>query len=137
MFVGHFDMAPFAGVLFLVLIFLLLQTELAPVPGVQVRLPEVSLVDETLAVDGLVVTVDKENRLYFEQQITSENRLLSDLELKREKLGDKVQVVLQADEEVQNRTLLRLFALCRKAGIAEVRLQTRPPQPDIAPIGRQ
>lgn len=137
MYVGHFDMAPFACVFFLVLIFLLLQTQLAPVPGVRVRLPEVSLVDDTPVVDGLVVVVDKENQLYFEQQITTEAKLQSDLEMKRGKLGGKVQVVLQADEEVQNRTLSRLFALCRKAGINEVKLQTRPPVPDIAPVNEK
>lgn len=134
MFAGQFDMAPFACVFFLVLMFLLLQTQLAPVPGVQVRLPKVSLVDDARAGDGLVVVVDKENRLYFEQQITTEEKLQSDLAAKREKLGGKVQVLFQADAEVQNRTLTRLFALCRRAGIDEIKLQTRPPVPDIAPV---
>ncbi len=134
MFTGQLDMAPFACVFFLLLLFLLLQTQLAPVPGVPVRLPEVNLVDQARTGDALVVAVDKLNRLYFEQQITSEEKLEADLATKQAMLGGKVQVLLQADAEVQNRTLARLFALCRRAGVEEVKLQTRASTPILAPV---
>jgi len=127
MFTGRLDVAPFACVFFLVLIFLLLLTHLAPVPGVSVTLPEASLPEAGVGPDWVVVVMDDEGRLYFDQQITTEERLREDLG-RRLKAGRPAgPLVLQAGARVRLQDVVRFYALCRQAGIEEVKLQTRPP----------
>jgi biopolymer transport protein ExbD len=126
MFTGQLDAASFACVLFLLLIFLVLSTQFAPTPGVLVKLPPVEVPDASSAPDWLVVAVDREGRLYFNQQVTTAEKLTADLAEKIRVAGRPVPLVLQADAEVQNAELIRLYALCRRLGINEVKLQTRP-----------
>lgn len=127
MFTGRLDVAPFACVFFLLLIFLLFLTHLVPVPGVGVRLPETSVLEVGSAPDWLVVVMDDEGRLYFNQQITSEERLREDL-TRRVKGGPPPGLlVLQAGARVRLQDLVRFYALCRQAGVEEIKLQTRQP----------
>jgi biopolymer transport protein ExbD len=127
MFTGRLDVAPFACVFFLLVIFLLLLTHLAPLPGVPVTLPESETLEIPLGPDWLVVVVDDQGRFYFEQQMTSEVRLQADLVAKLRQAGAALPLVVQADAGVPLRDLVRLYGVCRRAGIASVKLQTRPP----------
>ena len=138
MFAGRLDAAPFIGVFFLLVIFLVLLTHLAPVPGVTVKLPEAGLPEGAVGPDWLVVVMDDAGRLYFNQQITTEARLIEDL-VRRLKAADApVPLVLQAGAGVRLQDLVSFYALCRQAGIEDVKLQTRPPTltvggPDATP----
>jgi biopolymer transport protein ExbD len=125
MFAGRLDVAPFAGVFFLLVILLLLLTHLAPVPGVTVRLPEANLPDGAIGPDWLVVVMDAEGRLYFNQQITTGARLRDDLAGRLRTADAPVPVVLQAAASARLEDLISFYALCRQAGIEDVKLQTR------------
>lgn len=135
MFAGRLDVAPFVCVFFLLLIFLLLLTHLAPVPGVAVKLPEAGLPEAALGPDGLVVVMDDEGRLYFNQQLKTETRLREEL-AQRARVGNaRLPLVLQAGANVRLQALVSFYALCRQAGIEEVKLQTRPPTLSAAAPG--
>ena len=71
---GQLDASPFVGVLFLVAIFLLLNSSLVFVPGVAINLPEAA---DLPGVTGRTVTVavDTSRHLYFRNQIIQENEL--------------------------------------------------------------
>jgi len=71
---GQIDAAPFLGVFFLLIIFLLLNSSFVFTPGVPIMLPEgVNLpgTDKPTA----VVAVDPSGHFYFENQLCDEARL--------------------------------------------------------------
>ena len=76
---SQFDVAPFAAVLFCVVIFLLLSA-LLPVPGLRISLQPPTAADLP-GVDGPVfaLAVDAQNHLYFENQIVTEAALKTSL----------------------------------------------------------
>jgi biopolymer transport protein ExbD len=132
---GQLDASPFVGVLFLLAIFLLLNSSLVFTPGVPIRLPESA---ELPGVIGPTVTVavDSGGKLYYRNQIITE----SDLKLKLcqavSEVKKSVTLVLQADKSVPNETLVRLANLARECGIREALLAVRSGPPAIESRGR-
>jgi biopolymer transport protein ExbD len=126
MFTGQLDVAPVACVLLLVLMFLALQSYLAPVPGVAVHLPASDRSLDAGYGPWLVLAVDREGRLFFDHQITTEARLADQLASRAAKAASNLRLLVQADEQVPQGTLVRLYALARGAGLHSVLLQTRP-----------
>lgn len=127
MFTGRLDVAPFACLFFLLVIFLVLLTHLAPVPGVTVSLPEARLTEVAVGPDWLVVVMDDGGRLYFSQQLVSPDRLREELRRQLTTPEAPRRLVLQASAEVELQKLVSFYALCREAGVEEVKLQTRSP----------
>jgi biopolymer transport protein ExbD len=123
---GQLDVAAFAGVLFIMLIFVLLHSQLVFTPGVPIRLPEV---EDLPGVIGrtIVVAVDGSGQYYFDNQLTPERllrqRLIEEVNGSRE----AVTLVIQADKQVSWDNLARLGLLARKAGVKDAVLATRPP----------
>src|SRR2546422_279024 len=71
---GQLDASPFVGVLFLVAIFLLLNSSLVFTPGVAVKLPEAT--DLPGATNATVaVAIDQAGRFYFQNQVVSKDKL--------------------------------------------------------------
>ncbi len=134
-FTGRLDVAPVASVLFLLVLFLLLQTALAPVPGLQIQLPTVGLQDQP-APRGpfLVVTVDQHELVYFEHQVIGDEELRERLAAKSEQSREPLALLVQADASVKHAAIVRLAALARQAGIREIVIGTRPP---LFPSGAQ
>jgi biopolymer transport protein ExbD len=122
---GQFDAAPFAGVFFLLVIFLLLHSSMIFIPGVPIRLPETPPLP---GVDRptLVVAVDKDGQFYFESQVCSEDLLKEKLQAAMADATAPLTLVVQADKKVTYETLVRLGLLARAVKIKEVLLATRP-----------
>jgi biopolymer transport protein ExbD len=127
---GQFDAAPFAGVFFLLLIFLLLHSSLIFIPGVPIRLPETAPLP---GVDRptLVVAVDQDGQFYFESQVCSEALLKEKLQAALADATTPLTLVVQADENVKGKVLVRLGLLARAVKIKEMVLATRP---QVAPV---
>jgi biopolymer transport protein ExbD len=123
---GQLDAAPFAGVFFLLVIFLLLHSSLVFIPGVPIRLPEADSLPGT-ANDTVVVAVDASGQFYFENRICDDNRLREGLKAAVAKANGPLTLVVQADEDVKHKVLLRLELLAQAVGIKEALLATRPP----------
>ena len=123
---GQLDASPFVGVLFLVAIFLLLNSSLVFVPGVAINLPEAA---DLPGVTGRTVTVavDTNRRLYLRDQIIKESDL--QVELRKAVLGTKepLTLMLVADKTIPLDTIVQLAKLARAAGLKEAILVTRPP----------
>jgi len=124
---GPFEMAPFAAVFFLLVIFLLLGA-LLPVPGLPLRLP---VANDLPGVDKPTVAVatDAEGRLYFADQIISENDLKSRLAIAVKNSREPLTLVVHADKTVDYGQLVQLALLARDAGITNVLLATLPGVP--------
>jgi len=120
---GQLDVAPFAIVFFLLIIFLLLGS-MVYTPGVKVTLP---VADDLPGTDKptVAVAMDGTGRLYFENQLIDETRLRQRL---REAAAQHpgLTLLVQADVAAQYRYIMRLTLLSREAGTTESVLATLP-----------
>ncbi|MGA3142958.1 MAG: biopolymer transporter ExbD [Verrucomicrobiota bacterium] len=121
---GPFDMAPFAAVLFLLVIFLMLGA-LVPISGLPLRLP---VADNLPGTDKPTVTVvvDANGRFYFANQIVNEDKLKSALKTAVQKSREPLTLVIQADKAVTYDQFIHLTLLAREAGIQNALLATLP-----------
>jgi len=121
---GPFDMAPFAAVLFLLVIFLMLGA-LVPISGLPLRLP---VADNLPGTDKPTVTVvvDANGRFYFANQIVNEDKLKSALKTAVQKSREPLTLVIQADKAVTYDQFIHLTLLARDAGIQNALLATLP-----------
>ena len=123
---GQLDVAAFAGVLFILLIFVLLHSQLVFTPGVPIHLPEGADLPGVVG-HTVVVAVDASGQYYFENQLTHEDLLHRRLAEVVSSAREPVTLVVEADETVTWGNLLKLSALARKAGVKDAVLATRPP----------
>jgi biopolymer transport protein ExbD len=125
---GRLDIAPFAGVCLLLILFLTLHSRLAPPPGIQIRLPESASASPMGAANlTLVVAVDREEVLYYDHQVIKEPDLKLRLTARVREAKEPVAVLVQADEAVRQAAVVRVAAIARAAGAQEVVIATRPP----------
>jgi biopolymer transport protein ExbD len=122
---GSLEAAPWAAVMFLLVIFIMLGG-LLYTPGVHVQLPAT---DELPGLDKPTVTVamDATGRIFFENQLVTAESLLTNRwhELIRA-APEKPALVVQADKGVSYESLVRLLQLGRAAGFETTVLATLP-----------
>lgn len=122
---SHFDVAPFASVFFLLLIFLLFGT-LMPTPGIPLQPPSASGLPgvETPCVD---IGLDANGTLFFDNQIVASERILiTDLMDATNSTREPLTVVIHADKSVSYEQLAHLTLLARDCGITNAVLATLP-----------
>jgi len=119
-----FDVAPFAVVFFLLVIFLTLAA-LLPTPGLSLRLPVASDLPGTDK-PTVAVAIDAEGRLFFANQIVTEDELKSHLHAAAKNSREPLTLVVQADQAVTYGQLVHLTLLARDVGIHDVLLATLP-----------
>ena len=121
-----FEMAPFAAVLFLLVIFLMLGA-LLPTAGVQFHL-QPPMAGDLPGVDKptVAMAVDSGGRFYFANQIVSEAQLNSSLSNAVKNSRAPLTLVIHADKTVTEGQLIHLALLARAAGIHDALLATLP-----------
>jgi len=121
---SQLDVAPFASVFFLLVIFAMLGS-LVYTPGVQIRLP---VADDLPGTDQQTITVamDANGRLYFLNQAIEERELASRLSRAAASAAEPLTLVIEADQDVKQADLVRLSLLARAAGITNGLLATLP-----------
>jgi biopolymer transport protein ExbD len=122
----HFDVAPFAAVFFLLVLFLALGT-LLPIPGVGLSL-QVPTADDLPGIDkpNVAVAVDATGRLFFDNKIVSETELTNQLDRVVHESTVPLTLVIHADKAVTYDQLLHLTLLARNAGVHDALLATLP-----------
>ncbi len=134
-FAGQLDAAPFAGVFFVLLIFVALGNNLIFTPGVPIRLPEAADLPGTLNPTA-VVTVAAGGEFYYDNQVITLERLRARLAEEVRRAREPLTLVVQADRDVRYEVLVQLGLLAHDAGIKDALLATRPrlsPQPPPGP----
>ena len=121
---GQLDVAPFAGVFFLLVLFVLLGA-LVYTPGVMINLPKAEDLPGTDK-PTVAVAVDATGQLYFDNQIITPAALLSRLRSVVRKSPEPLALLVQADKDVNYQTLVHLSTIARDAGITEAFLATLP-----------
>lgn len=124
---GQLDVAPFAGVFFLLVIFLLLHSSLVFTPGVRIQLPEADgPALPGLAKPSAMVVMDLNGQLYYENQVIEELELRKRLKAAVKKNRDLV-LIIQADKSVRLDAFFRLSKWAGEIGIREVLMAARSP----------
>jgi len=123
------DLAPWAGVLLLLIIFVGLSQRLVFTSGVPIRLPAAPSLPGTPHLT-LTVAVDAAGQIYFENQMIAEAQLRARLTELARLAREPLTLVLEADREVKYETLARLALLARDAGIRNAILATATLGPD-------
>ena len=119
------DMTPMIDIVFQLIVFFLVSTTFAVVPGIKLNLPQ-STTAEGTSVQGITIFADKNGVMFF-----------NDTEVSMETLGEQLvtfdtgktkkeefPVSLEADEEVTNGTIVRIFDVIRESGYSVINLRT-------------
>jgi len=116
-------MIPFIDI---VLVLLIIFMVTAPViqSGIEVNVPKTQLVRE-IAEEKLIVSIDKEQKLYLQNDAVNVNELGDKI---REKLLDPTRqsVYLRADQSVPFQTFATVLDHLKRAGIENVSIVTQP-----------
>jgi len=121
-----FDMAPFAAVFFLLVIFLLLGVML-PAPGLHLSLPRA----DGSRLPGtdkptVAVAIDSSGRLYYANQMLTEDELTQHLRRAVADSRASLTLIIQADKSIPYGQLMGVALLAQNAGIYDTLLATQP-----------
>ena len=123
---SQFDVAPFAAVFFVLVIFLLLGA-LLPTAGIPLRPPAVNDLDfPGLNQPTVAMAVDATGHFYFENQIVSELVLSNCLKATVVGAHEPLTLVIHADKAVTYEQIAHLSLLARDCGITNSLLATLP-----------
>ncbi len=132
---GHLDAAPFASVLLLLMIFLVAgglvytpgerREGMVHTPGVRLQVP---VADDLSGTDkpSVSVAVDKNGRLYYENQGIEEADLRAKLSEIAHNSKAPLTLLVHADKDATYEMIVHLSVLARDAGIPESFLATLP-----------
>lgn len=119
------DMTPMLDVVFQLILFFLVSTTFATLPGIKLQLPE-SHTAEATSVQGITITAQKDGVLFFnDKEVSMEtlgNELLAFDTGKTKK--EEFPISLEADSDVTNGTVVKLFDVIRENGYCVINLRT-------------
>jgi biopolymer transport protein ExbD len=121
---GMVDTAPLVNVVFLLLLFFVLNSSFVMVPGVKVDLTETDI-PPTMAFQTLVVTVARDDLMFFKEQPISVDKLEQVL---REAVqqGRGHELIVKAGEQVTHGTEMQINSAAYRAGITTINWAVRP-----------
>lgn len=119
------DMTPMIDIVFQLILFFLVSTTFAVVPGIKLNLP-VSKTAEDTAVKGITITAEESGVLHFNDEEATLDTLGLFLQAYDTGEIDKKDfpVTLEADEKVTNGTVVHLFDIIRENGFSVINLRT-------------
>ncbi|HNY17614.1 MAG TPA: biopolymer transporter ExbD [Treponemataceae bacterium] len=121
------DLVPMIDVVFQLILFFLVSTTFAVLPGISLALPK-STTAESNRTNGITIAVSADGSLYLNQKAVSVDALDQALgQLSTAGPRASVPVSLEADETVPNGTIVRILDSLRRTGYTGVNLRTRTP----------
>ena len=125
-----FDMAPFAAVFFILLIFIILGA-LLPAPGLSLQLPQFNVTGQATDLPGadkpsVAVAIDASGRIFFSSQMVTEEQLKTNLARAVTASKTPLTFVIEADQTVTYDKLVHVALLARDAGFHDVLLAAQP-----------
>jgi biopolymer transport protein ExbD len=119
---GGLTLTPLIDMVFLTLIFFMLNATLSLNPAIQVDLPE-AYTSQAVLEEQIVVTLSLRGEIYLGKETVPYERFSS--ELKKEMIRlDSRRMILQADQNLPYRRLVEIMDLSRLAGIESIALVT-------------
>ncbi|HOC29181.1 MAG TPA: biopolymer transporter ExbD [Treponemataceae bacterium] len=119
------DLVPMIDVVFQLILFFLVSTTFAMLPGITLDLPQ-SSTSEGERTNGITISVEAAGTVW----VNTEQVALEGLDAALDSLGstvprETVPVSLEADEMVPNGTIVRILDSLRRTGYTAVNLRTR------------
>jgi biopolymer transport protein ExbD len=128
---GRIDPAPMVDIVFLLLIFLVLSSPYVLVPGIGMLELPVAKRQDVQSFQGMVLTVTRDNLLFFNNQATTMESLTRELRAAARQSRSQ-ELIIQIDRQVSHGMLVQLMSVALDAGIAAVNIATRPELPTTA-----
>ena len=122
---SNVDMTPMIDIVFQLILFFLVSTTFATLPGIKLNLPQ-SHTAEATSMKGITITADSSGDLFFNDKQVSMTGLGEELltfdtgTTKKEEFP----VSLEADSEVTNGTIVKIFDVIRESGYCVINLRT-------------
>ena len=119
------DMIPLIDIVFQLILFFLVSTTFALLPGITVNLPQSATAEES-QVAGLVITLSADGGLWLNDQSVTLQQLDQQLAAfdTQTILRQEYPVQPEADAQVTNGVIVGIFDLLRKHGFSTVNLRT-------------
>lgn len=122
---SNVDMTPMIDIVFQLILFFLVSTTFATLPGIKLNLPQ-SHTAESTSLMGITITADDSEVLYFNDKEVSmaglgEELLTFDTGTTKK---EEFPVSLEADSEVTNGTIVKIFDVIRESGYCVINLRT-------------
>src|SRR4030042_1171115 len=112
---GGLVLTPLIDMVFLTLIFFMLNATLSLNPAIQVDLPEAYTAQAVLA-EEIVVTIPLGGEIYVGKNPVAPERLSTELKKEMARLGSR-KMILQAHQNLPDRRLVEVMDLARRAGL--------------------
>ena len=122
---SNVDMTPMIDIVFQLILFFLVSTTFAILPGIKLKLPT-SHTSEGTSLQGITITADADGLMFFNDKEVTMETLGSELvsfdtgDTKKEDFP----VSLEADAEITNGTIVGIFDVIRESGYAVINLRT-------------
>jgi biopolymer transport protein ExbD len=118
------NILPLLDVLMVILFFFLITMQFRQVRTLNLVLPEIQTAGSNLLSDKIVLSVDAEGALLYNNTPVTELQLTLSLKSAAE-IGQNRKVLLLADEETPLRKVTWIMDQCRSNGIEKIRIQSR------------
>jgi biopolymer transport protein ExbD len=119
------DLTPMIDVIFQLILFFLVSTTFAILPAINVNLPE-SSTSQGADVAGITITIQSSGKMWFNDEQVSFKSLgekLSAFDTEGRK-KEEYPVILEADENVTNGSIVQVFDVLRSEGFVSINLRT-------------
>ncbi len=118
------DVTPLIDVVFLLLIFFMLTTTFVSSPGIDVDLPKAAHSDSRIEASDIIVAVNGEGELIYQQKAVSLDELAALLE-ERARASKAATVIVQADENVHHGLVVQVMDAAKAAGFGKLAIATQ------------
>ena len=119
------DLTPMIDVVFQLILFFLVSTTFAILPAININLPESSTA-QGADIAGITITVQSNGKMWFNDEQVSFRTLgekLANYDTEGRK-KEEYPVTLEADENVTNGSIVKIFDVLRGEGFVSVNLRT-------------
>ena len=118
------NILPLLDVLMVIIFFFLITMQFRQVRTLNLVLPEIQTAGSNLLADKIVLSVDAEGGLLYNNTPVTELQFTVSLKSAAE-IGQNKQVLLLADEETPLRKVTWIMDQCRSNGLEKIRIQSR------------
>jgi len=117
---GQLDVAPFAGIFFLLCLMLIFSTLMVYSPGVQIELPEIGE-DRLPGIRPPVinVTVDSQGKVFFESQHVDDEAFEQRLQRAVDRFETPPTLVIHGDTDAHLSIVLNILSIAAKSGVSK------------------
>lgn len=123
---SNVDLTPMIDIVFQLILFFLVSTTFAVLPGIKLNLPE-SKTSEGTNLQGITISAQSDGTMFF-NDISVDFDSLSEYLLKFD-TGDtkksEFPISLEADSEVTNGNIVKIFDVVRQTGFSQISLRTK------------